>query len=153
MKSVYIIYDRYEHDEWYSVYYLGTNYDKAVKNFKEKALPKFISYGPDDCHSFQLQHVFMSDYRYRQLRALVNAKDKEDELREFMIEIYDEEEYEVETIFFTDGCSDALEIIQLYCDENNLDYNNTDDKATAYKALEDTETWNEYLHMYIQNEY
>lgn len=153
MKDVYITYDRYEHDEWYSVYHLGVNYDKAIQDFREVSLPSFINYGPDDCHSFQLQRVVMSDYKYRKLRALVNAADKEDELREFLMEIYDGDEYEVETIFFTDGCSDAWEIVRLYCDENGLDYENPDEQEEAREALEDEETWDEYIALYINSNY
>lgn len=153
MKEVYIIYDRYEHDEWFSVYHLGVNYDKAVKCFREDALPSFISYGPDDCHSFQLQCVTMSDYKYRKLRALVKAEDKEEELREFLISIHDETEYDVETIFLTDGCSDACEIARLYCDENDLDYDNAEEQEEAYEALQEEEVWNEYMQMYIEANY
>lgn len=153
MKDVYITYDRYEHDEWYSVYHIGVNYDKAVRDFREHSLPDFIAYGPDDCHSFQLQRVEMSDYKYRKLRALVNASDKTEELREFMMDLYHETEYEVETIFFTDGCSDAWEIVRLYCEENGLDYDNGEEQEAAREALEDEETWNEYVQLYVSSNY
>ena len=51
---VYICYDRYEHDEWINVEYIGTDKDESIRKVKEEILPDFLMYGPDDCHSFQL---------------------------------------------------------------------------------------------------
>lgn len=119
--KVYITYDRYEHNEWFYVYYIGRNYDKAYKHCIEEDLPSFISYGPDDCHSFQLQELEMSEYMYRKLRKWVNAEKltpdeqgKFDELMERIYENYDCE-FESETIIFTDGCSDYYDIIEYHC--------------------------------------
>lgn len=58
--EVYITYDRYEHDEWYDISWIGINKEQAIKQFKEQELPSFLEYGPDDCHSFQLVEVVMS---------------------------------------------------------------------------------------------
>ncbi len=153
MKDIYITYDRYGRDEWYQVYHLDTNEEKAKKQFKEEALLNFVLYGPDDCHTFQLQRVVMSDYKYRQLRALVNAPDHEKELKEFLMDIYAENGYEVETIYCTDGCSDAIETIKYYCAQNGLDYDNQDDQDAAYKALEDNELYAEMLQQHIAQAY
>ena len=50
--KVYICYDRYEHDEWFNVFYVDTNRDESIRHCKEIDLPDFLSCGPDDCHSF-----------------------------------------------------------------------------------------------------
>lgn len=65
--KVYIIYDRYENDEWFRVDYIGTDKSESNKKFKEKYLPEFLKYGPDDCHSYQLQEVEMTTEQYEQL--------------------------------------------------------------------------------------
>lgn len=151
MKEVYIIFDRYEHNEWFSVYHLGVNEEKAWRYFRETALPDFLNYGPDDCHSFQMQCVTMSDYKYRKLRALVNASDKEHELHEFMLDIYEYGEYEAETLVFTDGCSDNIEIAQMYAEEHSLDYD--EDQDVIWEALSEEEVWSEYMRRYIDENY
>lgn len=151
MKDIFIIYDRYEHDEWYHVYHLCTNETKAWKYLREHALPDFLNYGPDDCHAFQLQRVVMSDYKYRKLRALVNADDKEAELRLFMMGIFHESEYEVDTLAQSDGCSDNIEIAKLYCEENGLDYD--EDYDAVWDALSEEEVWDAYLAKYINQTY
>lgn len=152
MKEIYITYDRYGRDEWYSVYHLGVNKKKAVQDFLHTSLPSFIRYGPDDCHAFQLQCVYMSDYQYRKLRALVNANDKTAELTAFMTRIY-AEAYETETLFFTDGCSDLTEIARLYCESHNMDFNNVADSDAAWQALDNDDVFEEYLQQYIAKEY
>ena len=62
--NIYITYDRYEHDEWFSVFHIETNKARAIKHFREIDLIDFICYGPDDCHSFQLQKVVLSKKEY-----------------------------------------------------------------------------------------
>ena len=106
---VYITYDRYEHNEWLSIYTIETNKQRAIKKFKEEDLPSFLEYGPDDCHSFQLQCVEMSKSLYNKLLKWNESSDRCDEknLEELLIAIYQEEEdFEVETLYYTDGCSD-----------------------------------------------
>lgn len=148
--NVYITYDRYEHDEWYSVYHIDTNKQKAIKHFLELDLVDFISYGPDDCHAFQLQKVIMSKKEYDKLCKLANSLHEEDELKEMLINIFDEREYEVETIFSTDGCTDVWEMLDYYCDKLGVDKNDEDAKYEVQKKLwNDDNLFEEILKEYI----
>lgn len=36
--KVYIVYDRYEYNEWFNVYSIGTNMDDMVRKCKEECL-------------------------------------------------------------------------------------------------------------------
>lgn len=133
--NVYITYDRYEHDEWHSVYHLDTNKARAIKHCREVDLFDFISYGPDDCHSFQLQKVIMTRKEYERLRCLVESPKDEPELEEILTNIFQEIDYDVETIISTDGCTDLIEVLQYYCEKNGLDYDDYEVQAEAYEKL------------------
>ena len=76
--NVYITYDRYERDEWYSLYGVETNKKRAIKKFLEEYLPDFLDYGPDDCHSFQLQKVILTAREYKELLYLDEHGSDED---------------------------------------------------------------------------
>lgn len=149
--NIYIAYDRYERDEWYSVYHIETNRHRAIKHFKEIDLVDFISYGPDDCHSFQLQKVVMTRMQYQKLCELCKRDTYNKEFIEFMIGIYDETEYEVETISYTDGCSDNFELIEFYCRQIGIE---ADDEDAIYDAEEklfnDEELYMKVLKNYIK---
>jgi hypothetical protein len=67
MKNVYICFDRYEEDEWYNVFFISTDRDESIRKCKEETLPNFLDHGPDDCHSFQLVEVEMSEKDYDRL--------------------------------------------------------------------------------------
>lgn len=119
--KVYICYDRYEHNEWFSVYSIGTNRDEMIRKCKEEDLPSFIEYGPDDCHSFQLVEVKLTKKQYEQLlkwdkdgtQSLEDYGDESSDYYNFMYDLYNDQ-YETETIISTDGCSDFYEIIKYY---------------------------------------
>lgn len=152
--NVYIAYDRYERDEWYSVYHIETNRQRAIKHFKEVDLVDFISYGPDDCHSFQLQKVVMTPAQYWELCKVCQCDVHEKELVDFMIDIYDENEYEVETIYFTDGCSDNFALIEFYCIQSGIEADDEDaiDEAQE-KLFNDEELYLKVLKEYIKCNY
>ena len=87
--KVYITYDRYGYDEWYQIYNVAKSLN-LVKTTYKKDLAKFISYGPDDIHSFQVQVVDMSQADYDTLLKLWKDADVEDRaLIDFMSPIYD----------------------------------------------------------------
>ena len=151
--KVYITYDRYEHDEWFYVYYLGRNYDKAYAHCVEVDLPDFISYGPDDCHSFQLKELEMSEYMYRKLRKFVNAKklsrEEQNAFDDLMIKIHDGY-FEEETLLSTDGCSDNSELIEFYCQSVGIEADDYDAIDEAEKKLfNDEELYTKTLKEYI----
>ena len=148
--NIYITYDRYEHDEWYYIHHIETNKKRAIKHFKEIDLPDFIAYGPDDCHSFQLQKVYMTKEQYNELLE-VYEHGSEADIKEFMLPIYDEdEEFEVETLFFTDGCSDNFELIEFYCQRLGIEADDDDaiDEAQQ-KLFNDEELYSKILKKYI----
>lgn len=140
--KVYITYDRYERNEWFCVYHIGTDMDDAIKHCKEKDLVDFISYGPDDCHSFQLQEVKMTKKQYQQLLEwdnddMMSLEDSDSPYYQFMCDVYENVgylDYDHEILISTDGCSDFYEIVTYYgvfykgedvedfdCDSDNFD--------------------------------
>ncbi len=117
--KVYIVYDRYEHSEWFNVYSIGTDRDDMIRKCKEECLPDFLEYGPDDCHSFQLVEVELTKNKYEQLlkwddtQSLEYYGDESSDYYNFMYDLYNDQ-FETETIISTDGCSDFYEIIKYY---------------------------------------
>ena len=156
--NVYITYDRYEHNEWLSVYHIETNKKRAIEHCKEVDLVDFISYGPDDCHSFQLQKVVMTKEQYKRFCYLVEHEgdpevDQDEELKEMLVSIYDEDEkWDSEIIIQTDGCSDAFEVARFYCEENGIDIEDEEDiEEDAREILfNDDELFEQYLKKYIK---
>ena len=168
--NVYVIYDRYEHDEWYSVYAIETNKRRAIKKFKEECLPDFLAYGPDDCHSFQLQKVQMENKQYKRFCSLVENETSDlqnpdnQELKDMLIAMFDEDFdmfYEFETIFSTDGCSDNVEVVDFYIanyeitDPDESEYDDEDDYryAVMEKLYNDNELYDEIIKEYIKINY
>jgi hypothetical protein len=65
--KVYVCFDRYECDEYYNVFFIDTDRNNSIRKCKEETLPNFLKYGPDDCHSFVLVEVEVSEKDYLQL--------------------------------------------------------------------------------------
>lgn len=148
--KVYIIYDRYERNEWFSVHYIGTRKSDSIKEFKEKCLPDFLCYGPDDCHSYQLQVVSMTKNEYEQLKkwskevgTIEDYKDDENrDFYEFMCDVYDECDWSIggNVLMCTDGCSEYSNIVRYYGMEvKGLDSDVVNDDDWIY-----TDEYNEY---------
>lgn len=159
--NVYITYDRYEHDEWYSVYSIETNKRRAIKQCK-KDLFDFISYGPDDCHSFQLQRVQMTKEEHKRLCELVNKKDyvefdkgEEGELKKILMDIFDKCNWgDEDVIIFTDGCSDNVDLIEFYCARHGISPDDEDAIDEVENLLNnDTDLYEETLRKYISATY
>ena len=118
---VYICFDRYERNEWFNVFYIGTRMSDSIKKVKEEILPDFINYGPDDCHSFQLVMVEMSKKDYEQLlkwnseeNSPENFGEESSDYFKWMCDLYDLiSEYDCDLIS-TDGCSDLYNIFKFY---------------------------------------
>ena len=72
MKVAYLIVDRYEHHEFYDIYGKGiyNSFEEAKADWK-KELYDFLAYGPDDCHSFMLVQLELTDEEYTKLEQLV----------------------------------------------------------------------------------
>jgi hypothetical protein len=52
--KVYLTYFRYDRGECYSIYNIETNLKRSLKSWKEKDLPNFLGYGPDDVSQLYL---------------------------------------------------------------------------------------------------
>ena len=161
--KVYITYDRYERDEWYNMFYISTNKEDSIKHCKEIDLPDFISYGPDDCHSFQLQEVEMTKEQYdtfmkwvNEDQSLENYGSKSSELFKFMVDIFDETDVvgNVTTIISTDGCTDNVDIVHYYGNKKGLD---TEDDEIFYdletELFSDEKLYEKILKEYINDTY
>lgn len=148
--KVYICFDRYERNEWFNVFHIGTRKSESIKKVKEEILPEFLNYGPDDCHSFQLVIVDMTKRDYEQLlkwnseenKVLENYGDESSDYFKWMCELYELiGEYDCELIS-TDGCSDFYDILKFYgrlkgiSSEDFEDYE--DDLQDEFCELEDT---------------
>ena len=156
--NVYITYDRYECNEWLSVYHIETNRQRAIKHCKEEDLIDFISYGPDDCHSFQLQKVVMSKEQYKRFCYMVEHEgdpeaNPDEELKKMLISIFDEDaQWESEIIIQTDGCSDAFEVAKFYCEKNGIDIEDEEyiEDDVCEMLFDDDELFEQYLREYIK---
>lgn len=52
--KVYLTYFRYDRGECYSIYSLDTSLNRSLRSWKEKDLPNFLGYGPDDVSQLYL---------------------------------------------------------------------------------------------------
>lgn len=164
--KVYITYDRYERNEWFNIYNISLDRDSATKDCKEFDLVDFIEYGPDDCHSFQLQEVKMTKKQYEQFmkwynedQNLENWGDKSSDLYKKMLEIYESPDYEGEILISTDGCSDFYEIITYYGifykgeDPDNFDCDSDSFDDYQEELCNDDDLFEKVLKEYINDTY
>jgi hypothetical protein len=156
--KVYITYDRYERDEWYNIYYVSTNRDESINHCLEVDLVDFITYGPDDCHSFQLQEVEMTKEEYDTFKKwideeqdLENYGPDSSELFNKMYEIYDDYE---NIIISSDGCSDFYDLVHYYGNIKGVD--TLDDMIfdeVNNELMSDEELFYKVLRDYIKHTY
>lgn len=162
--KVYITYDRYERDEWFSIYHISTSKPDSVKHCKEHDLFDFISYGPDDCHSFQLQEVVMTKKQYDQFmkwytdgQSLENYGSESSELFNFMVELFDQTGVvgsRSRVLVSTDGCSDNYEVVHYYGSSKGLDTYDDDIFYEVQEELSDDEKlYEKVLKDYINHNY
>ena len=158
--KVYIIYDRYEHDEWFNIDYVGTDREESIKKFKEECLPDFISYGPDDCHSYQLQEVEMNNNQYYMFMEWYEEDSSPDnessDLYKFMVNLFDETGVVGNTsvLCCTDGCSDNIDIVHFYGQSKGLDTEDDEVFDTVQEELfDDEDLYQKVLKKYIKKYY
>ena len=162
--KVYICYDRYEHNEFFNVEYVGTRKRDSLKKVKEEILPDFLSYGPDDCHSFQLQVIDLTKKQYEQLlkwmeeenQTLENYGKESSDFFKFMCEVYQQMTYD-DCLVYTDGCSDFPEICQFYGQLKGIDPEDYDDDTEYELQVElcdmDDDKCKEIIRQYIKENY
>lgn len=161
--KVYITYDRYERDEWYNIYHVSTDREESIKHCKEEDLFNFISYGPDDCHSFQLQEVEMTEEQYNTLmkwieegQSLENYGESSSDLFKFMVDLFDKTGVAGDTsrIISTDGCSDNVDIVHYYGSQKGLDTKDDDIYYELEEELfDDEDLYKKVLKDYINKTY
>lgn len=164
--KVYIIYDRYEHDEFFSVYHIGTDRTEAINEFKTNHLPSFILYGPDDCHLFQLIEVKLPKKQYSQLLKWEDEGQRLDNCDspyyQFMRDLHNCI-YDTETIICTNGCSDIYEVVRYYAvmykncsceDVSEYCWYDTDEYEEYFDELTtNDELWTKIVKEYVSNTY
>lgn len=107
----YITYDMYEHDEWFNIYQITLKMSEVKKDYKKNLLD-FLSYGPDDCHSYQIQIVDLTEEDYKllssQVGKIIDPTNKE--VYELMKRIGDDYIWcqydDTNCLLCTDGCTD-----------------------------------------------
>lgn len=150
--TIYITYDRYEHNEWFSIYNIQTDEQKAIENFGN-ALLDFLCYGPDDCHTFLLQKIDLPNSKYKKLLKLSKESGSEREFNDLMTEIY--EDNESNWIFCTDGCSDVYDIVNYYVSQKGLDPDSDSEEVEMAKEeiYNDDELFTKMAKQYIEQNY
>jgi hypothetical protein len=164
--KVYITYDRYERNEWFNVFHISLDREESIKHCKEVDLVDFISYGPDDCHSFQLQEVEMTQEQYDQLMkwytddssTLEDMGDESSDYYKFMCKVFDKVGlvgHEDEILISTDGCTDNVEIVYFYGKEQGLDIDEDDDEyyELEEELFDNEDLYTEVLKRYINETY
>jgi hypothetical protein len=104
-----------------------------VRKEYKKNLIDFISYGPDDCHSYQIQIVDLTEKEFELIKNHIDdtiEEDEDDELMKLMIKIYGECRWcqypNSNCLICTDGCSDWVDMIDFWIDYKGLDPNDRD---------------------------
>lgn len=161
--KVYITYDRYERNEWFSIYHVSTDKRESIKHCKEEDLIDFISYGPDDCHSFQLQEVEMTEREYNTLlkwieenQSLENHGDESSDFFKFMVDIYKRTGIVGGStiLISTDGCTDNIDIVHYYGKKIGEDTSDDDIFYDIQELLyDDEDIYLEVLKEYIKDTY
>ena len=155
--KVYIIYDRYEQDEWFQIYNICKSVDEVKKVYK-KSLIDFCEYGPDDCHSFQCQEVEVNEDQLKILEDYMNG-DESEEGYELMVQIYDECRWcqypDTNCLFCTDGCSDNVEVFEEYMSEQHPDIEEESDEwyELQEEFYDDEDLYETELTKYIDRNY
>jgi len=161
--KVYITYDRYEYNEWFYIYQITNKINEVRKDLK-KNLTDFIGDGPDDCHSYQIQVVNLTEDKVEKLKTKVQYPiEYGDELYELMCKIYKRCDFGPTTtncLLSTDGCSDNVELVYFYMREQGIDVDNKtpeelEDLFSKYEHIVhgNNDLYNEVLYKYIDETY
>ena len=71
--KVYLTYFRYDRGECYSIYNLDTSLNRSLKSWKEKDLPNFLGYGPDDVSQLYLVKCDLTKSEVQVLTDFMNS--------------------------------------------------------------------------------
>lgn len=159
--KVYITYDRYEDDEWFYVYQFTNDLNEVKRDYKDN-LKHFIEYGPDDCHSYQIQVLNMTKSEYLHTKKVLedsnfgeNEVEVSDEFIDFMTQTFDDCRWchysDTNCLLCTDGCSDLIDMTDFWIEKNGLDPNDEDDIRD--KLIDDEVFYNKVFDEYFDEVY
>jgi hypothetical protein len=164
--KVYLTYFRYDRGECYSIYNLDTSLNRSLKSWREKDLPNFLGYGPDDVSQLYLVKCDLTKSEVQVIKDFMDS-DKD----------YDKDFYNLmnnkvhkchEEICGTSG-DETWEVVNFTCEYCNtmvlftefLPYRSTldfDDKDTLREQVQeilfhDDQMWETVLKKYIKTYY
>jgi hypothetical protein len=111
--KVYLTYYRYDRGESYSVYNIDRSLQRAYAHWKEKDLPDFLGYGPDDVSQLYLIRCDISKTELEILKEAKNAlSDFDIEFDNLMDSIHEEVD-EGDVLCQTSG-EECFEVLQWF---------------------------------------
>ena len=155
--KIYITYDWADYEEEYVLYNLTNDLKNSAIKLAED-LFDFISYGPDDCHSFQMQSVNVKKETYEFLKKCYEDSDfceeHHEEYNKLMESFYNMSLEKPQTIMCcTDGLSDNLDLPYFYLGMNR-DECSEEEYDNAYDLLcENQKIYDKTLRDYIYYTY
>ena len=132
MKTVYVVYDGYERDEFYGIYFVSTRLNR--KKWRE-CVKDFLGFKPDDGHSLFISRIALEDDEYDQLMKFYTEKTDfyDEELINFMSNhIYGNKREE--RLYLFKGY-DIYEMGQFYLEDTNQDPDNEDEVDSIVQKL------------------
>ena len=158
--KVYLIYDRYEGDEWFDVYHVCKT-KKEFDGLYRQDLVKFIEGGPDDCHSFQGQVVNVTEEEYDLLKKVENGEltdgsEELEEVNDLLSQFLDDLDVDSpKCLFQTDGCTDVSEMFENYMNEEHPDVDEDSPEWFEFQSdfFDDEKLFKSELVKYIDNNY
>lgn len=112
---VYVTYFRYDRGESYSIYHIDTSMRSSVQHWREKDLPDFLGYGPDDVSQLYLQRCDLTKTEIEVLKeSMTSGSDSYDIEFDNLIDSIYKEMDENDLILSTSGdeCFEILEWFQ-----------------------------------------
>ena len=105
--NVYLIFDRYGCDEWYSLDYVGTRKTESIRRYQD-LVKDLINLGPDGNHSYCLVCVnFLSKDEYDLLKESEDCIIQVGEEFTILSNVYQNLDPVTDIIFMTDGLSEV----------------------------------------------
>lgn len=117
---VYITYFRYDRGETYSLYHIDKNKSSSIQHYKEKDLPSFLGYGPDDVSQLYLVRCDLtkSDFDFLKDHMENPSSDEYDvEFYGIMEDLHDTMDND-DIIYSTTG-DENFEVLEYFCSNCN----------------------------------
>ena len=150
MKKVFIGFTSYDGNEWYSIDFVDTDYNNSVQQFRNN-LKRNLESGPDDQHLFGLVYVNLKNKDYERLMKVQQGTSLYDgEDYELIEELYNDYGFDSKLVCYDDN-SGNIEIVNMYCEDNNLDSDDEDvwEEVSDLLWNEDEQLYSDYLDKYL----